>query len=162
ASRRSYDAPVESPQILFCLSGASMNRTVRRSSDSLLRLSIAVVLAGIASLIFTADRRVRAASTFTPGNLVIYRVGTGALGANLVNTGNPIFLDEYTPSGTLVQSVPLPTAPAGANHQVIASGTATSEGLITRSTDGRFIVASGYDAPIPTSGLVSTSLPRVV
>src|SRR5262245_60992890 len=71
-----------------------------------------------------------AASGFTPGNLVVYRVGTGTGG--LVNTGNPVFLDEYTQAGSLVQSVALPTSAVGNNQPLIASGTATSEGLITR------------------------------
>lgn len=94
-------------------------------------------------------------SQFTVGNLVIYRVGTGS--GNLLNTGNAVFLDEYTPTGTLVQSVPMPTAVSGSNKRLIASGTATSEGGLARSTDKRYLVLSGYDAPIPTTGLASTA-----
>src|SRR5262245_13912483 len=47
-------------------------------------------------------------AAFTPGNLVIYRVGIAGTGV-LTNTGNPVFLDEYTTSGALVQSIPVPT-----------------------------------------------------
>src|SRR5215471_13430423 len=83
-----------------------------------------------------------AASGFSNGDLVVYRVGTGT--ASLVNTGNPVFLDEFTPTGTLVQSVVLPTSATGSNQPLIASGTATSEGLLTRSADGRFLLAPGY------------------
>ena len=36
------------------------------------------------------------AAAFTAGNLVVYRVGTGT--GNLVNTGNAVFLDEYSPT----------------------------------------------------------------
>ena len=74
-------------------------------------------------------------AAFTPGDLVIYRVGDGT--AALVNTGVPVFLDEYTPLGILVQSISVPTTTVGLNRRLIASGTATSEGLLTRSTDGK-------------------------
>ena len=83
---------------------------------------------------------------FTPGNLVIYRVGSGT--GSLVNTGNPVFLDEYTPMGTLVQTVALPTTASGAQKQLIASGTATSEGLLTRSADGQYLLLTGYAADL--------------
>ena len=97
-------------------------------------------------------------SPFTPGNVVVYRVGTGS--GSLLNSGNPVFLDEYTPGGTLVQSVALPTTSSGANRRLIASGTATSEGLMTRSADGRYLLLAGYDAPIPTAGRSVTSTRR--
>src|SRR5215468_6727362 len=109
------------------------------------------------------SRSAKAATPFTPGNLVIYRVGDG--GSSLVNTGNAVFLDEYTTTGTLVQSTALPTVTSGSNRRLIASGTATSEGFISRSTDGQYIILAGYDAAIPTANLVSTpgtSVPRVV
>jgi len=45
----------------------------------------------------------------------------------------------------LVQSVALPTTGANGAHALIASGTASSEGLLSRSADGRFLVLTGYD-----------------
>ena len=125
-------------------------------------ITILVIIAACAGMIWSL-RVARAANAFTPGNVVTYRVGDGS--SSLVNTGNPVFVDEYTPTGTLVQSIALPTATAGANHRLIASGTATSEGLMTRSTDGQYLLLTGYDAPIPTTGLVGTtsaSVPRSV
>lgn len=47
------------------------------------------------------------AAPFTSGNVVVYRVGTGA--GSLVNTGSAVFLDEFTPVGVLVQSIALPS-----------------------------------------------------
>jgi hypothetical protein len=82
----------------------------------------------------------------TTANLDIYRVGSGT-GA-LVSTGNPVFVDEYTPAGVLARSTPMPTVVNGANRRLIASGTATSEGLMTRSADGKYVVLTGYDAPL--------------
>src|SRR5689334_11233008 len=69
------------------------------------------------------------ASPFAAGDLVIYRVGDGV--SSLVSTGNAVFLDEYTPAGNLVQSIAMPTTASGANNPLIASGTATSEGMLT-------------------------------
>lgn len=90
---------------------------------------------------------------FIPGNLVVYRVGTGS--GDLVATGNAVFLDEYTPTGTFVQSLPLPTTASGGSFPLIASGTADTEGMLTRSADGQYLLLTGYATT--TGG--STSLP---
>ncbi len=101
---------------------------------------------------------------FTVGNLVVYRVGTGT--GSLLNTGAAVFLDEYTPTGTLVQSIELPTSTGGGNAALIASGTATSEGLLTRSSNGQFLIATGYNSTIPAasslSGTTSVNVPRTI
>jgi hypothetical protein len=106
----------------------------------------------------------QAASTaFTPGDLVVYRVGTGSAALN--GNAAPVFLDEYSPSGTLVESVPLPTATSGANKPLVASGTASSEGLLTLSGNGNCLLATGYDAALNAStlsGATSTSVPRTI
>lgn len=104
------------------------------------------------------------AQNFTAGNLVIYRVGDGSVG--LTNTGSPVFLDEYTPAGTFVRSVALPTTQSGTQRQCIASGTATSEGFLTRSADGQYLVATCYARDLggtgSISGTASVDVPRVV
>lgn len=83
-----------------------------------------------------------APAQITPGNLVAVRVGTGATA--LTNASTAVFLDEFTTGGTLVQSVPLPTAASGLHKPVTCSGTATSEGGLTQSADGRFLLLAGY------------------
>jgi hypothetical protein len=103
------------------------------------------------------------AAQFTAGNVVVYRVGTGA--AALSNASAAVFLDEYSASGTLVQSIPLPTADSGANQSITASGTATSGGLISRSSDGQFIIVTGYDSIPGVASITSsatTSVTRVI
>lgn len=103
------------------------------------------------------------AAPFATGNIVVYRVGTGA--AALTNASTAVFIDEYTTSGALVQSVAFPTTVSGANRQLTASGTATSEGLMTLSTDGRYLVAVGYGADpgvASISGTSTATVPRVV
>jgi MYXO-CTERM domain-containing protein len=101
------------------------------------------------------------AAAFTPGDLVIYRVGDGTNA--LANTGNAVFLDEYSPSGSLVQSIAVPTtdAAASAGHSLIASGTATSEGLLTLSPNGQFLALTGYDVPLNPDG-TSTATSSIV
>jgi len=99
--------------------------------------------------------QVKAAISFTPGNLVVYRVGTGS-GA-LSSNATAVFLDEYTPSGVLVQSIPLPTTVIGSQKRLTASGAATSEGFLTRSTDGQYLVLTGYDANTGTVGVATSN-----
>ncbi len=108
------------------------------------------LIAGVLGLIMGTAQ----ADPFAAGNVVIYRVGTGS--SALSGTATEVFLDEYTTSGALVQSLALPTADASANQTLTASGTATSEGLISLSKDGRFILLTGYDAPVGTA-MVSAS-----
>jgi hypothetical protein len=107
---------------------------------------------------------VAGAAAFTPGNLVIYRVGDES--APLANTGNPVFLDEYTTSGDVVQSVALPTVASGRNHPLVGSGTAESEGLLTRSTDGRYLLLTGYGitppGPMKLGDTAAADVPRVI
>ncbi|GLZ39725.1 hypothetical protein Acsp05_33490 [Actinokineospora sp. NBRC 105648] len=92
-----------------------------------------------------------AAAGFAPGNVVVARVGTGD--AALSSAATAVFLDEYTPAGVLVQSVPLPTA----GKRVTLSGSATSEGALTRSADGRYLTLAGYDADPGTAGVAGTT-----
>jgi len=107
-------------------------------------------------LLLSAGQMVPAlrAASFLPGNLVIYRVGTGSGG--LLSSATAVFLDEYTPSGGLVQSVALPTAVSGAQRRLTASGTATTEGSLQRSADRRFLTLTGYDADPGTASVAGT------
>ncbi len=102
------------------------------------------------------------AAPFTPGNIVVYRVGDGV--GSLVNTGNAVFIDEYTPNGVLVQSIALPESSNGTVKGIVASGIATSEGTITLSGDGKYLVVTGYDGKGGTSlsGTTGSAKNRVV
>jgi len=113
------------------------------------------VLAAIAA--FVTFVSIAAAAPFTAGNLVLYRVGDGS--AALGSGGTAVFLDEYTPAGTLVQSVAMPTA---ASPRLVASGTATTEGFLTRSEDTRYLIVPGYDAALGTAVTASNTVPRVI
>lgn len=92
---------------------------------------------------------------FTAGNLVIYRVGNSI--AALTTAATPVFLDEYTPSGVLVQSIPMPTAVNGTHRRLTANGTATSEGFLNLSTDRRYLTATGYNTAVGTADPSTTT-----
>lgn len=118
------------------------------------RLSASLIAALLAIVGLTMATQAVSAS-FTPGNIVVYRLGDGS--AALTNAATAVFLDEYTPSGTLVQSIPLPTAVAGAQRRLTGSGTSTSDGLISRSADGGCILVAGYDAALGTTSVTGTT-----
>ncbi len=118
------------------------------------------LLAGVALLAVAAH--VADAAQITPGNLVAVRVGDGT--AALTSASTAVFLDEFTTAGVFVQTIPLPTAASGANQPLTNSGSATSEGLLNLSADGRFLVHAGYGtAPgLPSiAGTTSVAVPRV-
>ncbi|MBU6204135.1 MAG: T9SS type A sorting domain-containing protein [Bacteroidetes bacterium] len=101
-----------------------------------------------------------APSPFTPGNLVMSRIGSGLIA--LSNSATVYLVDEYTPAGTYVQSVLLPTSSTGgANKRVTSSGSATSEGQMTLSLDGTKLVCVGYDATIGLGAIVSQPVATV-
>src|SRR5882762_2720771 len=107
------------------------------------------------------------AAAFTAGNIVVYRVGNGTQA--LTNTGNSVFLDEFTQAGTWVQSIMMPTNWYGANAPLITDGAGFAQGLITLSEDGRFIVLTGFAATLGQftnsslfSSAASNQVPRVV
>lgn len=97
----------------------------------------------------------RTTAAFTPGNLVVYRVGDGS--AALTNASTAVFLDEYTTTGTLVQSIAMPTAAAGANQPLTAAGTSTSEGFISLSLDQKYLFLTGYAAVPGVASISSTT-----
>ena len=130
-----------------------MKSNLVQATCSVKRTLASLLLAGLGALAVSSDTC--HAAPFTMGNVVIYRIGDGA--SSLVNTGNPVFLDEYTPAGSLVQSVALPTTVSGANKRLVSSGTATSEGLLTRSADGQYLILTGYDVTPPHTGSLSSA-----
>ncbi len=97
-----------------------------------------------------------AAAPFTPGNIVVVRIGDGVAAIPAAAAG-ATFLLEYTPSGTLVQTIVLPTATAGTNHALTNTASSSSDGSLTRSVDGHYLVLTGYDAAPGTAALLATT-----
>ncbi|GAB3869370.1 hypothetical protein GCM10028824_16220 [Hymenobacter segetis] len=96
------------------------------------------------------------AAPFTPGNLVVVRVGDGTAG--LTSAATVVVLLEYTPAGGLVQSISLPTTVLGTNRILTVAGSSTTDAGLTRSADGAYLVITGYDAA-PGVAAVSGTAP---
>jgi hypothetical protein len=102
------------------------------------------------------------AAQFAAGNLVVARAGDGT--ESLSSHGNSVFIDQFTTNGTLAGSIAIPDS--GANALLI-SGSATSEGAITLSPDGRQLVLAGYNIAYTNSasslsGATAVAVPRVL
>lgn len=94
---------------------------------------------------------------FTPGNVVVYRIGNGTTA--LTSSAAQVYLDEYTFSGTRVQSILLD----GLTAQGAGPGS-QNQGRLNLSPDGQFLALTGYGA-VPGAAVVGTSaaaVPRVV
>jgi hypothetical protein len=105
------------------------------------------------------------ASPIGSGNLLIYRSGDGS--AALTSAATAVFIDEYTPFGTLVQSIALPTTGGSA---MTAVGNAGTEGIMSVANNGTplaTVVFTGYrkaaggtspsaDAPATTPRVIGT------
>ena len=106
------------------------------------------------------------ASPFTAGNIVVYRMGDGSTADTLTNAGTAVFLDEYTTGGSFVQSVMMPTNFFGGYYPLIGNGSASADGLMTLSKDGRFLIVPGFGTLIgggssALGGISSTTVPRI-
>jgi hypothetical protein len=80
------------------------------------------------------------ATQFIPGNLAVLRAGDGV--ESLSSHGNSIYVDQFTTNGTLVSSLAIPD---NTTNALLISGSASSEGALTRSADGRLLLIAGYN-----------------
>ncbi|MEO7328976.1 MAG: hypothetical protein ABI193_10380, partial [Minicystis sp.] len=86
----------------------------------------------------------------------VLRLGTGA--AALASTATPVFVDAYTITGAAVGApIALPTAVSGMNRILTMSGTATSEGGLSRSANGSYLTLVGYDAAVGTASITTST-----
>jgi hypothetical protein len=95
---------------------------------------------------------------YTPGNLVVVQVGDGtSLTSNTFATS----LVEYTPAGVAQSTIILNNT---GSNKLTNTGNGNSEGMLTLSADGRFLVTTGYDAPVGTAAATATAatVPRTV
>jgi hypothetical protein len=122
-------------------------------------ITIGKFLIGIAVLAICSASAI--AGPITAGNLVVVQVGDGS--AALSSAATAGFLKEFTVAGTPVQSIPLPTtAVVGGNQQLVYSGTATSEGFLTLSANGKYLTTAGYATATGTASITgSTTIGRV-
>jgi hypothetical protein len=97
---------------------------------------------------------------FTAGNILTLRLGDGTLA--LSSGAQPVFLDEFTPSGVFVQTLAMPMTDFGTNKRFCISGTSTSDGVINLSPDGKYLTLTGYNATnIYQATITSTTVATV-
>ncbi|RZK78955.1 MAG: hypothetical protein EOO92_10195 [Pedobacter sp.] len=97
-------------------------------------------------------------TAFTAGSISVLRVGDGS--GTLGTSAAPVFIDEYSTSGTLIRSLALPTTVVGANRRLTLDGNTSSvssfEGLLSLSQDGQKLTLAGFDAPVNTTTITSS------
>ncbi len=87
---------------------------------------------------------------FTPGNVVVVRVGDGSAALN--NTAHAVFLEEYTSTGgSPVQTIAMPTSISGTNKRFSIQGNNATVGYLALSQNGQYLALTGYDAAPGTS-----------
>ncbi len=92
---------------------------------------------------------------FDPGNLAVLRVGDGS--AALTSAAQPIFLDQFDLTGTGQSPAYTLAIPGSGTDALTLSGTATSEGALSLSANGRFLTFAGYNAAAGTSSIAGTA-----
>ncbi len=139
-----------------------VNRTrPTKSYKGVANFAVLVAMLGLLFAPFVNSVPFANAANFTTGNVVVLRVGDGS--AALTSAATPVFLDEFNSAGVSVQSIALPTTVNGSNRILTNSGSASSEGALNRSADGRYLTLAGYDAAAGTVGVVSAAgIARVV
>ena len=111
----------------------------------------------LASVLLLGAAGLRAAS-LSPGDLAVLQVGTGS--GSLSSAATALVIDEFSASSPndLIQAINVPTDGTG----LTLSGTATSEGQLTLSTDGSVLTFGGYVAAAGTASIASSTVPRAV
>jgi hypothetical protein len=94
--------------------------------------------------------------TLYPSNLVVLRQGDGAAG--LANTGNIIYLDQYTTNGTYLNTTMVPYN--GSTPLLCNSG--GTDGYMSRSANGQYLNFPGYCATRPYASSVSSATSAAV
>lgn len=99
---------------------------------------------------------------FTSGNLVVVRLGNGTL----YNGGAAArcFLDEYTTTGTFVQTIAMPVTASGGNRKFMLNN-GFYGGQITLSGDNRYLFVPGYDVDEfsqPLTSFTPSIAPRII
>lgn len=150
--RAVFPAIDSEPAIVFHVRPRLVPSTQMNMTSSSGRLLSLAAIALLAPLAF-------AQGPLTIGNLVAVRIGDAT--ASGTSAACPMFLDEYTTAGTLVQSIPLPTTPSGLNWACTNTGTGTSAGQLNVSSNGLYLTVAGYDAPVGTATVATTPVATV-
>jgi hypothetical protein len=104
------------------------------------------------------------AATIKQGDIVVDQIGDGATA--LSSSATSVSVLDFTPTIntttgavtlSLSNTIALPTAVSGSNNPLTESGSAGSDGGLTVSYNGQYIVVPGYDATPGTSSVASAA-----
>jgi hypothetical protein len=141
--------------------GVAVRRRVAQVIGSRVRATLVLLVAIVVAL---GAAQQATASSLTPGDVVVYRVGSGS--EALSGSATSAYLDEFQPSGgSAAETLAFPTTTVGSNKPLVASGSASSEGLLTLSANGEYLMATGYNTTVgqlEVSNTKATSAPRTV
>jgi hypothetical protein len=95
-------------------------------------------------------------ATPDPTEFLVVRVGDGTM---LTSDATPVFVERRKiADGSMVgTAIALPTAVNGTSRRLTLSGTALSEGAISRSANGAYALLAGYDANVGIPNISATS-----
>lgn len=92
---------------------------------------------------------------FSPGKLAVLRVGDGS--ATLSGAAQPVFLDQFDLTGSGQAPSYTLAIPSSGTNGLTLSGSATSEGALSRSANGLFLTFAGYNANAGTASIASSA-----
>lgn len=75
---------------------------------------------------------------------------------------SPIYLDEMTPGGTLINSTEVPNSSTTSGDQLVTSFSSKSEEGLHLSTDGTYLTFMDYVAPLNTIDISNANTPAVI
>jgi hypothetical protein len=92
---------------------------------------------------------------FDQGNLVVVQLGDGSTA--LSGSATQATLREFQPGANMFTGDNLVLPSGATGRRLTNSGTATSEGFLTLSTDANYLTYQGYDAQAGTATIASTT-----
>ncbi len=75
---------------------------------------------------------------------------------------SPLYLDQLTPNGTLVGTLPVPNNVTGSGDELVTSFSSKSEGGLHLSTDGQTLSFMDYVAPVNAIDVSNSNTPAVI
>jgi autotransporter-associated beta strand protein len=114
----------------------------------------------VVAIVFCFVLVLPASAQFTSGNLIVLQAGNGT--ETLSSSGNTIQIQQFLTSGTNQSPVNTLTIPNTGTNRLIINGTSTTEGFLSRSSNGLFVNLVGYDGAVGggTSSNTAAATPR--
>lgn len=109
-------------------------------------LAMAATILGLASM---------ASAAFSPGNVVVSRLGDGTAALSSAAAQTTIVEYDLTPGSSPVSTLSL--ASGATSPRLTNSGNSTSECFLTLSTNGQYLTLAGYDAAAGTASVATAA-----